>query len=216
MTSLRTLHGSLVSLAVTATLFTACGIPMQVSPVPLATPNISSPSPTSSGTTIPTPDLSLKPVGSGTKLWFVRFGELAPTNSDLDLGSSAEQILAALFDGPVAHGGKDTDRTLNKDPSTGAPLLTVGLPTLDEQEPTDSTTDLSIANVALFDAFFALPAVDQSLLLGQAVMSLTSGGFRSVIFTDTMGGTLAVPLPNGRLLTGPVLRTDFDSLIAIE
>lgn len=207
---------SLASIAACAALFSACGIPMQAAPEALTPPLAASPSQATLQPTASSPD-GLTPVPSqGINLWFVRSGELAPTMSELPPQSSAEQILAALFDGPASHGGLASDRTLDKDPTTGEPLLTSVSTASDGQDLIGNGALSSTATVALSDAFFALPSGDQSLLLGQAVMSLTSGRYVSVVFTDSLGGTLAVPLPNGRLLTGPVLRSDFDGLISAE
>lgn len=213
MTSRPSLLNSIASIAACLALLSACGIPMQTTPEALTPPLAASASPESPQPAMSDPEgLTIDP-SQGIKLWFVRSGELAPTMSALPPNSPAEQILMALFNGPESHGGLASDRTLGKDPTTGEPLLTSVSETSKGQDSIGDSPQSSIATVALSDAFFSLPSGDQSLLLGQAVMSLTSGGFLSVVFTDSLGGTLAVPLPNGRLVTGPVLRSDFDSLI---
>jgi hypothetical protein len=206
--------GTLILMAAVPGLFVACGIPLQSSPEPLPRPEASILA--SAGPVNETPIPQATPTQAGINLWFVRAGELAATPSDLPSGSTVSDILRALFDGAESHGGSASDRSLVKDPNTGEPLLTAGVAVEGATNQADVAPGTSIANVALSEAFFAQPAVDQSLLLGQVVMSVTGGGYRSVVFTDALGGTLAVPLPNGRLLTGPVLRSDFDSLILTD
>ena len=67
--------------------------------------------------------------------------------------------------------------------------------------------------VILNAAFGALPPVEQVLLLGQVVLSLTGSGETSVSFTDESGNPVAVPLPDGRLLDVPATARDYSSLI---
>ena len=76
-----------------------------------------------------------------------------------------------------------------------------------------ASTAPSSVTVRLSPAFTPLPPVEQVLLLGQVVLSLTGAGERSVAFTDDAGKPLAVPLPDGRLLDAPATARGYNALI---
>ena len=95
-------------------------------------------------------------------------------------------------------------------PATGPPTD----PAATDQPSADSVpTAPASVTVQLAPAFTALPPVEQVLLLGQVVLSLTGAGERSVAFTDETGNPVAVPLPDGRLLDAPATARDYASLI---
>lgn len=73
--------------------------------------------------------------------------------------------------------------------------------------------DDSVITLQLSPDFTALPPSEQVLLLGQLVLSLTGAGASAVAFVDSAGATLAVPLPDGRVLDTPARAGDYGPLI---
>lgn len=217
-------------------LLTACGIPLQSTAEPLpanaipaplrvpSAPTTESPSPTASG--------SAEPTASRLRLWFVQEDGLAAAESTLVVGTAPDLVVQSLAVGPTAEQAAGGLRTVARDPLTGLPLVTVAAST---PSPTASpgsaaspggtassatgppanppTAAAAAVTVQLSPAFSALPPVEQVLLLGQVVLSLTGSGEASVSFTDEAGSPAAVPLPDGRLLAVPATARDYASLI---
>jgi hypothetical protein len=218
-----------------AGLLSACGVGLQSSaqplpsnaiPAPLPVPS-QAPPPTSSPS--PAPTASSQPATSYLRLWFVQEGGLAAAESTLPVGSAPELVVQSLAIGPTPDQVATGLRTVARDPLTGLALVSVavasptpslapsatpapttaatGPPPLTPESPSGSVT------VILNPAFGALPPVEQVLLLGQVVLSLTGSGESSVSFTDESGNPVAVPLPDGRLLDVPATARDYASLI---
>jgi hypothetical protein len=170
-----------------------CGVPTQDQATPVTLGSTEQPS--------PSPQLSTNP--RGPALWFVRDDRLVPVPSSPD-SLTAGGLVAQLAAGPPL-GSPAAMRSLVGDPAHGGALLQVA-PDQADSDPSGQVT------VAVTDAFGALPADEQVLLLGQVVMTLGSAGASSVLVTDPAGVPLAVPLPDGRLLDGPATAADYAAL----
>ncbi len=218
--------------AAAAVLLSGCGVSMQAEPAPIPSgvlpaaeplaPAVvaASPSATPTGSEPPaalpseTPAATIEPPdsvpGSGSLLlWFVAEGRLTPVESALPAGTGLEYVMQALVVGPTPLEAERGLRTIASDPPTGRPLAKVVGPLLPEL----SSSPALPLTVELSPDFPSLPPSEQLLLLGQVVLSLTGAGAPSVIFVDESGTPLAVPLPGGRLLDGPVRASDFALLV---
>lgn len=191
-------------------------VPANVIPDPLRLP---APSPT---IVFPSTGSQVIPDRAHVRLWFVEEDGLASVGSDLPMGTAADLVLQALAVGPTAQQSDQGLRTVASDPLTGLPfvsaaasVVTASAPSTAESPggPTTGASATAPVAVSLSPAFAALPPVEQVLLLGQVVLSLTSSGASSVTFTDEIGTPLAVPLPDGRLLDAPAAARDYTGLI---
>ena len=220
-------------LAVAAPLATGCGVSLQsepqalpanVLPAPLPVPPSASPS-ASSDTS---PAASASPVATTSehlRLWFVVDDGLAAAESTLAVGSPPEAVLEALALGPDLEQETEGLRTIARDPLTAQPLVSVVEPAAEPEQPAPTATGTvtsaeptfgpspAAVTVRVSSAFTALPPAEQVLLLGQVVLSLAGAGERSVSFIDDAGTSLAVPLPDGRLLDVPATARDYSPLI---
>ncbi len=191
-------------------------IPPDVIPAPIRVPT-TGPSPSPSPT--PSPSASVLPTPDVLDLWFVREEGLVAVASDLPLGSPAESVMIGLASGPGDVLINLGLRTIALDPVTGLPLAVVVTADPDEAPPASGPPvdppASGVVTVQLSSAFPALPPAEQVLLLGQVVLSLTGAGAESVAFIDESGTSLAVPLPDGRLLDVPATAADFQSLITV-
>lgn len=196
-------------------LLSGCGVSLQATPTPippdvLPTP-ISSPSPSLSPTQpSPAPTEETSPE-SRLRLWFVQSEGLTAVESSLPVGSTPEFVLQALVIGPTSVQRGEGLRTIAGDPLTGRPLAVIIPP--DPSAAAGPPSDDALATVQLSPDFSALPPSEQLLLLGQLVLSLTGAGASAVAFVDESGASLAVPLPDGRLLDAPARAGDFGPLI---
>ncbi len=227
-------RGTVLAGALTSVLLAAgCGIPMQdgpqalpanVLPAPLPVPSPSpSPSLSPSASTSSAPATPAATESDHLRLWFVVDDGLAAAESTLPVGSSPEEVLEALAAGPDLQNSLDGLRTIASDPLTGQPLVVVDEPTAEPVAPASSSGPASpeptfgptpaAVTVRVSSAFTALPPAEQVLLLAQVVLSLAGAGERSVAFTDEAGTSLAVPLPDGRLLDVPATARDYSALI---
>ena len=189
----------------------SCGVPTQDLAKPLASgviappalPASPSPSPTStdSQSVAPSPTVVSDPV----ELWFAGDAGLVPVLTPVDPANSAEAIVAGLVAGPPED---EQLRTVAVDPLTSLPLVSVFL------DETAETLNPGDVNIALSPEFAALPPNEQVLVLGQVVLSIAGEGLGTVAFVDQSGSTVAIPLPDGRLLDRPATITDYSSLIA--
>jgi hypothetical protein len=204
-----------------ALLLGACGVPLQSQPQPLPADVIPAPLPTvapsPSPTQTPSSTASPSPTPSLLRLWFVREDGLVSVDSTIPTGSAPSTVLDALATGPAPDQLESGLRTIAVDPLTGLPLVTVPPvaptpPPVTDPPPTVVPLP-QVVTVQLSSAFSVLPPTEQVLLLGQVVLSLTGDGAESVSFTDEAGTTLAVPLPDGRLLDVPARARDYTSLI---
>lgn len=211
-----------IAAAVAVLVASGCGVQLQSEAVPVPERVIPSP------LRIPVPEATQPPVATTTapltstlRLWFVQEDGLAAAESPLPTGTPPDLVLQALVAGPSAAQAVDGLRTLAADPLTGVPFISV------DEGPADpdpsaipsasasagATPAADFESLRLSSAFSALPPGEQVLLLGQVVLSLTGAGSRAVVFTDEAGATLAVPLPDGRLLDGPATARDYAGLI---
>ncbi len=179
-----------VSTAVLLAGTAGCGVSVQDEAQPLpsgALPQIAS-----------TP--SATPTAQETEIYFVSGRQLDPVAEAIG-DRTAKGVMDALGAGPPVDRQADL-RTLLLDPLTGAPLLTI-----------TAQTPAGQLVVARSDAFTALPANDQILLIGQVVLSMAEVGIFSVLLTDSAGTPVPVVLPDGRVVEGPAVPAEYESLI---
>lgn len=202
-------------------LVTACGVPLQDSAQPLPPGTMpspvetTSPSPEPSDTTSPSPQPTPSRTPTATPspspgfvavdLFFVRDDSLVPLVAELPEGSGPQQVIDGLVAGAPPETGL---RTVVVDPLTGSALVSNYQPEPGQLLP------VADATIAVAPAFSSLPSAEQVLLLGQVVLSLSSGGWRTVSVVDEAGSPLAIPLPDGRLLDRPATALDFVTLRA--
>lgn len=210
----RPRHGTLAA-AVAGALFllSGCGVPLQSAAQPIppdVLPSAVSMAPSaepSASVTPPVPDEEDEP---RLRLWFVQNEGLTAVESSLPLDTSPEFVMQALVVGPTGEQIADGLRTIAADPLSGQPLAYL--------VPSDPSSmalpaDDSVITLQLSPDFPALPPSEQVLLLGQLVLSLTGAGASAVGFVDSAGATLAVPLPDGRVLDTPARAGDYGPLI---
>lgn len=137
-------------------------------------------------------------------LWFIKGQRLVPEFSQLSRAAQPSAILEALAAGPVSDTSVVVAQTLALDPVTGELLVR-----------TDDTAAATRDRIRIFvgTRFSALGPGEQVLLLGQVVLSMSDAGFSAISFADENGAELAVPLPDGRLLSGPATLDDYRSLV---
>lgn len=194
-------------------LLSGCGVPLQSTAQPIppevlpsAVPVAPSAEPSAS-VTPPAPDEENEP---RLRLWFVQSEGLTAVESSLPLETSPEFVMQALVVGPTGEQTAEGLRTIAADPLSGQPLAYL--------VPSDPSSmalpaDDSVITLQLSPDFTALPPSEQVLLLGQLVLSLTGAGASAVTFVDSAGATLAVPLPDGRVLDTPARAGDYGPLI---
>jgi len=185
-----------------ALLLTACGVQIQDSAAPLPSGAI----PGLVGTPQPAP-----PAEGVTRkgLWFAKEGGLVQVAVTLPQPTTAEDVLAALVNGPTQAQITSGMRTIAKEPLTLEPMISL----VSSDSPDLSSASSRTARVAVGPSFASLPAADQLLLLGQVVLSLGDAGWKQVEFLDASGLQLSVPLPNGTSLVGVAEPKDFASLV---
>lgn len=194
-------------------LLAGCGVPLQSAAQPIppdvlpsAIPVAPSAQPSPS-VTPPVPDEDDAP---RLRLWFVENEGLTAVESSLPLDTNPEFVMQALVVGPTGEQSADGLRTIAADPLSGQPLAY-----LVPEDPSSMAlpADDSVITLQLSTDFTALPPSEQVLLLGQLVLSLTGAGASAVTFIDAAGATLAVPLPDGRVLDAPARARDYGPLI---
>ncbi len=194
----------------------AVPVPSNVIPAPLRLPSAPPPASTapSTGSSV-VPDRTER-----VRLWFIEDDGLASVESDLPTGTSGEVVLQALAVGPTSEQSDGGLRTIASDPLTGLPFVSTAAsatsaPASSTPEEGASTVPSGATpiSVTVSSAFASLPPMEQVLLLGQVVLSLTGSGASSVTFIDETGAPLAVPLPDGRLLDVPATARDYTGLI---
>jgi len=197
-----------------------CGVPLQPTAQPIPSEvlpsSVAAPKPTASpsdaaadSTPVPSQDESA-PTASRLRLWFVEDEGLTAVESNLSDATGADAVIQALAAGPTAEQAGEGLRTIAADPLTGQPLAAL--------VPVDPSAmaypaDDSVITLQLSPQFTALPPPEQVLLLGQLVLSLTGAGAASIAFVDSSGLSLAVPLPDGRVLDTPARARDYGPLI---
>jgi hypothetical protein len=210
----RPRHASLAAaVAGVMLLLSGCGVPLQSTAQPIPPDVLPSAVPVppsaepSASVTPPAPDEEDEP---RLRLWFVQNEGLTAVESSLPLDTSPEFVMQALVVGPTGEQTADGLRTIAADPLSGQPLAYL--------VPSDPSSmalpaDDSLITLQLSPDFTALPPSEQVLLLGQLVLSLTGAGASAVAFVDSAGATLAVPLPDGRVLDTPARAGDYGPLI---
>ncbi len=143
---------------------------------------------------------SATPTSHETAIHFVSGRQLEAVDEAIS-DRSAEGVMAALAAGPPLERQAEL-RTLLLDPLDGVALLSIT-----SQSPTGQLT------VARSDAFGQLPPNDQVLLVGQMVLSMAEVGIDSVLITDAAGAPVPRVLPDGRVVDGPAVPTEYESLI---
>lgn len=182
-------------------LLSACGVGPEAQPRAL-------PPEAASAVDVPTPATSPDRAGLLAELWFVADDTLVPVNRTTPEPLSAEDKLAALEAGPTAGELSQGLRTALTSVTPDVPLVAtaasrgVGV----DVTPVDTA-------VVLSPEFDSLPPTEQSLILGQIVLTLTSEPGSRVVFVNETGTPVGVPLPNGRLTSGPVSSADYAALI---
>ncbi len=197
---LRTKSG--IALAVVGSLLTACGVQIQDAAEPLPSGAI----PGLAGTPLQSPS---PPSVNRRGLWFAKEGGLVPVTITYPQTITADDVLAALVNGPTPAEIANGMRTIAKEPLTLEPM--VSLVSADSAELVPSAS--RAARVSVGSSFASLPAADQLLLLGQVVLSLSDAGWKRVEFLDESGLQLSVPLPKGGSLLGIAQARDFAALV---
>lgn len=185
---LRFLLGALGVVALLA----GCGVSLQDQAEPLPAGAIPTLSPSGQAPqTIPTSPAST--------VFFVAGRELEGVEQPI-ASTSAGAVMDALALGPPAERSDDL-RTLLVDRLTG-PMIVV-----------TSVSPANQVNLQTTPSFFLLSANDQTLLLGQVVLSMDKVGLTQVLFSDSTGSPMAVSLPNGVVRVGAVTAADFKGMI---
>lgn len=209
---------TLVTCAIAASVLVGCGVPLQDSPQalppevipppivsPLASPPVTqSPAPSPAVTQSPSPPVSPTPIIEVVDLYFIREDGLVPLASDVPSPVDTQIVLDGLTAGPPAETGL---RSVVIDPLTGSALVSSFTSASDVPMPDAEAT------IAVSPAFSSLPPAEQVLLLGQVVLSLSAAGYSTVSVVDEAGSSLAVPLPDGRLLDRPATALDYAGLV---
>lgn len=194
-------------------LLAGCGVPLQSAAQPIPPDVLPSAVPVAPSAQ---PSASVTPAAPDgddaprLRLWFVQNEGLTAVESNLPLDTNPEFVMQALVVGPTVEQGADGLRTIAADPLSGQPLAY-----LVPEDPSSMAlpADDSVVTLQLSTDFTALPPSEQVLLLGQLVLSLTGAGASAVTFIDSAGATLAVPLPDGRVLDAPARARDYGPLI---
>lgn len=140
-------------------------------------------------------------------LWFVDNAVLVKVDRPVDGPITDEDRLEALEIGPTQ---SELDLGLRTAVNSVVPDEPLVATAASEGLTVDSPAGQSV--VVLNEEFNSLPSQEQLLVLGQVVLTLTGGGDRSVLFVDSTGAPLGVPLPDGRLVNRPVTARDFRTL----
>lgn len=142
------------------------------------------------------------------ELWFVKDNDLLAVDRQSEEVPTAEAELASLAAGPTAEEKELGLRTALVSLAPDSPLaLTaesagLSVPAGDRQ-----------TAVVLSDRFSDLPSQEQLLILGQIVLTLAAEPDESVLFVNSTGTPVGVPLPNGRLSSGAVTANNYSSLV---
>jgi hypothetical protein len=187
-------RGALATLL--ALVLCGCGVPLSDVAEPIPGARRSTPS----ATATPTPTGGAGSATATTTVWYVDGARLVPREVTAPAPASADAALALLGVAPDSQTGLVT---LIADPVGGPPLAALPTP---EASPSPSLSGgTSIAGpqqVVLSPTFAELTAEQQVLLIGQVVLTLTEIDPSPVVFVDSSGAPLSVPLPDGRLRDG--------------
>ena len=179
-------------LVVVLALVGGCGVSLQEEAESLPAGAIPSLSPSTPGTHV-------TPAASESTVYFVSGRELEGVRQPVaDLTAAA--VMTALTVGPPADRSAEL-RTLLNDRLSG-PMIEVV-----------SVSPSNQVNLQTTNAFFALPLLDQTLLVGQVVLSMDRIGLNRTTIQDPTGNPMALSLPDGRVVVGPVTAVDFAGLV---
>ncbi len=140
-------------------------------------------------------------------LWFVDNAVLVRVDRPVDGPMTAEDKLEALEAGPTQAeldlGLRTAVNSVVPDEPLVATANSLGLTV-----PHEETQSV----VVLTEEFNSLPSQEQLLVLGQVVLTLATDPDHSVLFVDSTGTPLGVPLPDGRFVNRAVSARDFRTL----
>jgi hypothetical protein len=185
--------------AVAITFLGGCGVPAEPRPRPLPSEAMD----VIRGTE---PSDTAGP-GALIELWFVRDNRLVPTDRQSDVNPTSEQALSLLEAGPTLEEKQEGLRTAQVSVVPGTRLAV----TADEAGLSVPVRDGQVA-VVLSDRFSDLPSQEQLLILGQIVLTLAVEPDETVLFVNSTGTPVGVPLPNGRLSSGAVNASNYSAL----
>lgn len=194
---------------VAALLLSACAVTGEDQARPISpSQNPSSPSSTTEA----------EPRSEATVIWMVSREALVRVLRRVPADPTKDELLIELLAGPTqveaTRGLRSALIAGDLEPGS-IPEPTIVSPTATSMTG-DATTTLQaepqLAVVKIRDEFRARPLEQQILALGQSVLTLTSGGFDSVVFVDQDDQPVAVPGPEGRILEGSITAADYDSL----
>ena len=183
---------------VVALLLTACGVPTDSAPRSLPPEVLDS---------LNSAEPAENSGGELAELWFVRGSKIAPVERQVEQLLSPEEDLLLLEAGPTAEEKEAGLRTALVPVAANTPLIS-----------TAAANDLTVpagtkqTAVVLDDQFSELPSDEQLLILGQVVFTLATQPDESVLFVNSSGTPIGVPLPNGRLSSGAVSRSNYEGL----
>lgn len=179
-----------------------CGISAESVPRPLPTEALVP-------TATPSPAPSQSPAERFITLWFARGNQLVPARRTAPEPVDSQGFIDLLAAGPTEAEAADGMRSAIVSVVSGEPLVetaeSAGLRVPD--------TSADTVAVVLKPEFTELLGEEQLLVLGEVVTTLAVGAVQRVLFVDEDGQRLGVPLPDGRLRTGPVSPADYASLL---
>ena len=180
-----------VATALVVVALAGCGVQVQQEAQPLP----------SGALQTPTQAVEPTPTARQTTIFFVS-GPLLEGVPEPVSDRSAAGVMQALAAGPPVDQQAEL-RTLLLDPLTSTPMLNVV-----------GVTPSGQVTLQRTDAFLAMPATAQVLLVGQVVHSLAEVGMSEVVIIDPMGAVMNLALPDGRSVVGAVTAEDYASLLA--
>ncbi len=191
---------AVVVAAAAVLLLTACGVPADSEPRALPSDVLEALNPQ---------DLTDDSGAVAYELWFVRNAEILPVERRSESLVTPEVELEQLEAGPTEDERDEGLRTALV-PGLGETSLASTAESRDLTVPAGTKQTA----VVLDDAFTELPSDEQLLLLGQVVYTLATEVDESVLFVNSSGISVGVPLPNGKLSSGAVKRSNYASLVA--
>lgn len=186
--------------ALATAVLAACGVGPEGEPRAL-------PSEAQEAVAVPLP-ASDSAAGRLVELWFVDDTHLSPVNRKTNEMLTPQDKIQALEAGPTLPELAQGLRTAVTSVVPDVPLVL----TADTAGVHVDVQNNQVA-VVLSDEFSSLPSQEQIFILGQVVLTLASEPGTTVLFVNDNGTPVGVPLPSGRLSSGPVSASDYASLI---
>lgn len=183
-------------------LLAGCGISAESVPRPLPTEALV---PTAS----PSPAPTSSPAERFITLWFARGNQLVPAQRTVPGPVNSQGFIDLLAAGPTEAEAAQGMRSAIVSVVSGEPLVE----TAEAAGVRVSDTAADTVAVVLKPEFTELLGEEQVLVLGEVVTTLAVGAVQRVLFVSADGQRLGVPLPDGRLRTGPVSPADYASLL---